>query len=112
MSNTTPLRLVSADVELTLSTKKVIAGRLEHSPSARSLVLFDPEELDPILLSVAAGEAPLETAALDADHVLLRGWTEHRGVPEQLHEDGLVVLTGEEVQIGLFRLRAAVARVR
>lgn len=98
-------------VELTLADGKVVAGRLEHFPASRSLVLFDDEAIDPIQLSVAMAEAPTETAALDEEHVLLRNWTEHRGVPEQLAGTGLVGLTDEQVQVGLFRLQALVAKV-
>lgn len=104
-------RVLDQMVELTLADGKVIAGRLEHFPEGRSIVLFDDEEVDPIPLTVSAGEAPEATAALDEDHVLLRNWTEHRGVADQLVDCGLVGLTDEQVQVGMFRLQALVAKI-
>lgn len=98
--------------ELTLADGKIIAGRLEHFPEGRALVLFDDEAVDPIPLSVPAADAPEVTAALDEDHVLLRNWTEHRGVPEQLADSGLVGLTDEQAQVGMFRLQAIVAKIK
>lgn len=109
---TTTSRVLDQMVELTLADGTVHVGRLEHFPAGKSLSLFDDEFVDPILLTVPASEAPAETAALADDHVLLRNWTEHRGVPEQLAETGLVGLTDEEVKVGMFRLQALVARVK
>lgn len=106
------MTILDQNVELTLADGKVIAGRLEHFPSGRSLILFDDEEIDPIPLSVPATEAPEATAALAEDQVLLRNWTEHRGVPEQLASYGLVGLTDDQVGVGMFRLQAIVAQVK
>lgn len=109
---TTTSRVLDQMVELTLADGTVIAGRLEHFPDGKSLILFDDEAVDPYVLTVPAAEAPAETGALAPDQVLLRNWTEHRGVPEQLAETGLVGLTDEEVKVGIFRLQALVARVK
>lgn len=108
---TTTSRVLHPMLELERSDGKLMVGRLEHFPEAKGLILFDDEELSPIPLTVPAGEAPDAHAALGDGQVLLRNWTEHRGVPDQLASHGLVGLTDEQVQVGMFRLHAVIANV-
>lgn len=106
------MSVLASDIELTLANGDIIAGRLEHFPHSRTLALFDAEELHPIPLTVPVADAPEATANLAEDEVLLRNWTEHRGIPEQLADHGLVGLTDEQVQVGMFRLQAIVAKIQ
>lgn len=109
MSNTA--RVLAPNVELQLSGGRTLAGRLEHFPAGKSLVIFDENELAPTQLTVLAAEAPGAHAALEDDQVLLRNWTDARGAAEALAGQGVIELTGEEVKVGMFGLQALVARV-
>lgn len=111
MTTTATSRVLDAHLELELTNGTVYVGRLEYFPHSKSLTLFDDEITDPLLLTVPVAEAPVETAALPDDHVLLRNWTEHRGIADQLVTNGLVGLTDEQVAVGMFRLQGLVARV-
>mgnify|MGYP001499118887 CR=1 FL=1 len=90
---------------------KEITGNVEYYPDAKSLVIFHNDGWDALLLTVPRDEAGDAADALDPDQVLLRNWTEHRGIGEQLAAQGLLELTGDEVKVGMFRLQALVARV-
>ncbi|WP_311245407.1 MULTISPECIES: hypothetical protein [unclassified Microbacterium] len=110
-TTTTTSRVLDPHLEIELADGTIHVGRLEYFPDGKSLTLFDDEVTDPVLLTVPVTEAPIETAALPDDHVLLRNWTEHRGVPEQLASNGLIGLTDEQVAVGMFRLQGLVAKV-
>jgi hypothetical protein len=107
----TATRVIDPSITIPLANGKAVTGRLEHFAGPKSLVVFDDESLAPVLLTVPASEAPEHHAALDADQVLLRNWTDLRGAGDALVDQGIVALTGEEVSIGMFRLQAFVARV-
>lgn len=105
-------RVLDSRISLMLANGKTLTGALEHfNPPAKSLVVFDDENFIPTMLTVLAAEAPLAHIALADDEVLLCNWTELRGVPAALVDQGLVELTGVEVSVGMFRLQALVARV-
>ena len=104
-------RVIDATAELELANGKTLAGSLEYFPNGHTLVVLDEDGLEPTQLTVTAADAPVEHAALAADEVLLRNWTETRGVPASLAKQGIVELTGTEVKVGPFRLQAFVARV-
>lgn len=89
-----------------------LEGRLEHFPEAHSLVMFDEEELTPVVLTVTEKEAPEAFAQLAEDEVLVANWAERRGVADSLVENGFVQLTGAEAKVGPFGLQALVAEVR
>lgn len=88
-----------------------IKGSLEYFAGSKALAVFNEDDLGAKQLTVLPAQAPDEHAALADDEVLLQNWTELRGVADALVEQGVVELTGKEVQVGTFRLRALVARV-
>jgi hypothetical protein len=108
---TIAILVLAGNISIPLPGGADLNGRLEYFIGAKSLVLFDDDALEPVLLTINAAEAPEAHAALEADQVLLRNWTSMRGVPEILVNSKLVELTGEEVRIGTFQLQALVARV-
>jgi len=87
-------------------------GKVEYFPEVRSIVMFDDEELAPVVLTVNEKEAPEAFAQLGEDEVLIANWAERRGVAASLVEQGLVQLTGAEAKVGPFGLQALVAEVR
>ena len=104
-------RVIQPSASLMLSNTKILAGRLEYFPTGKSLVVFGEDGLLAQALTVPKADAPVETDALAPDEVLLRNWTDMRGAGAALANQGLVELTGREVQIGMFKLQALVARV-
>lgn len=104
-------RIIDPRINIRLTNGKSLIGQLEHFVTAKSLVVFDDENLVPKMLTVTAAEAPDAHAALGADEVLLRNWTDMRGAPAALADYGTVELTGQEVNVGPFRLQALVARM-
>lgn len=113
MASTTAIqsRVLKDDISLVLPAGQKLTGKLEHFPAAKSLVISDEAGFVPVLLTVPISEAPEAHDALLPGHVLLRNWTDRRGVGEALARHQLVELTGQEVKVGLFQLQALVARV-
>lgn len=105
------VKVLDPDISLVLATGKTLTGRLEHFVGSKSLVIFEEESLAPAQLTVLKAEAPDAYAALATDEVLLRNWTDMRGVAAALVDSSIVELTGQEVRVGTFRLHALVARV-
>lgn len=105
-------RVLNKSITLPLASGKSLTGRLEHFSGPKSLVIFSDDSLEPVLLTVPTTHESEEAYdALEPDQVLLRNWTELRGVHEALVDQGVVELTGQEVSIGMFRLQAFVARL-
>jgi hypothetical protein len=104
-------RVLSPRIDLIMANGNTLTGRLENFLAAKSLVIFDDEDLVPKVLTVSSLEAPAEHAALEADQVLLRNWTEMRGAAASLADQGIIHLTGDAVGVGMFKLQALVARV-
>ncbi|ROR76101.1 hypothetical protein SAMN06295974_3751 [Plantibacter flavus] len=108
----TPTRVIDENVSIHLTSGAVITGRLEHMPGAKVLAVFDDNRLDgPAVLTVRESEARAEHSELADDEVLIRNWTNMRGVGDALVQLGIVELTGKEVLVGTFQLQAFVGRV-
>jgi hypothetical protein len=105
-------QVLDSNITLPLASGKSLTGRLEHFSGPRSLVIFNDDSLEPVLLTVPnTAETAGAYAALEPDQVLIRNWTELRGAPDALATEGIVELTGQQVSIGMFRLQAFVARL-
>lgn len=104
--------ILKTGLTLTVASGKELSGRLEYFTAPRSLVLFDDDSLEPVLLTVPnTAESAEAYAALADGQVLIRNWTELRGIADALVAQGVVELTGDEVRIGTFQLQAFVARL-
>lgn len=112
MSTNNAARVLDHNFELETPGGTTLRGSLEHFPQSRTVVVFGDDGLTTTPLTVSATESKERPAPLNADEVLLRNWTDLRGVPQELAKKGLIELTGEAVHIGQFRLEALVARVR
>jgi hypothetical protein len=115
MSDTTAAapasRVIDPRISITLANGTSRDGRLEYFIPSKQLVVFADDELLSQALTVKVADAPDAYAALQADEVLLRNWTELRGAAASLVDQGIVELTGVEVPVTTFRLQALVARV-
>jgi len=112
MTTATDSRVLAIDLDLSLPGGGRLQGRLEHFPQGRSLVVFDEDGITLTPLTVPIADAGEHHAQLGPNEVLLRNWTDLRGVAAALVAQGHIELTGREVRIGDFRLEGLIARVR
>ena len=106
-----PVQILAKEVTLSVGNGLTFSGQLEYFQHSKALAIVNEETSMPKLLSVPKIEAGAAHAQLAGDEILLADWVELRGVTAALTELGVVVATGETLQVGMFRLAAPVVRV-